>query len=80
MILPTKNISPDRALLTLAGKIFQGLTSPRTISGIWDEFRIQQEARPVSYAFFILAVDLLFLMKLISLGDDGLIHRRLGGQ
>lgn len=80
MILPTKNISPDRALLTLAGKVFQGLASPRTISGVWDEFRIQQEARPVSYAFFILAIDLLFLMKLVSLGDDGLIRRHVGGQ
>ena len=78
MILPTKNISPDRALLTLAGKVFQGLTSPRTISGVWDEFRAQQEARPVSYAFFILAIDLLFLIKLVSLDDDGLLHRRIG--
>lgn len=80
MILPTKNISPDRALLTLAGKVFQCLGSPRTVSGVWDEFRMQQEARPVSYAFFILAIDLLFLMKLVSLGDDGLIRRHVGGQ
>ena len=41
---------------------------------------MQQEARPVSYAFFILAIDLLFLMKLVSLGDDGLIRRRAGGE
>jgi hypothetical protein len=80
LILPTKNISPDRALLTLAGKVFRVLSTPRTVSGIWDEFRMQQEARPVSYAFFILAIDLLFLMKLVSLGDDGLIRRRAGGE
>ncbi len=80
MILPTKNISPDRALLTLAGKVFRSLGSPRTVSGVWDEFRMQQEARPVSYAFFILAIDLLFLMKLVSLDDNGLIRRHVGGQ
>ena len=80
MILPTKNISPDRALLTLAGKVFADLRSPRTVSAVWDEFRAQQEARPVSYAFFILAIDLLFLMKLVLLDDDGLIRRRAGGQ
>ena len=79
MILPTKNIRPSRALLTLAGKVFNGLGSPRTVSGLWDEFRMQQEAHPVSYAFFILAIDLLFLLKLVSLGDDGLIRRRMGG-
>lgn len=80
MILPTKNISPDRALLTLAGKVFEGLSAPRTVSGVWDEFRAQQQTRPVSYAFFILAIDLLFLMKLVSLDDDGLIRRRTRGQ
>ena len=80
MILPTKNISPDRALLTLAGKVFEGLGAPRTVSGVWDDFRSQQQARPVSYAFFILALDLLFLMTLVTLEDDGLIRRRTGGQ
>ncbi|MFN3509688.1 MAG: ABC-three component system middle component 6 [Allorhizobium sp.] len=80
MILPTKNISPDRALLTLAGNVFNRLGSPRTVSGVWDEFRLQQQARPVSYAFFILAIDLLFLMQLVSLGDDGLIRRRAGAK
>lgn len=80
MILPTKNISPDRALLTLAGKVFDSLTSPRTVSAVWNDFRTQQEARPVSYAFFILSLDLLFLMNLVLLDDTGLIRRRAGGQ
>jgi hypothetical protein len=80
VILPTKNISPDRALLTLAGKVFDGLASARTVSSAWDEFRMQHEARPVAYAFFILAIDLLFLMQLVSFDDDGLIRRRVGGQ
>lgn len=80
MILPTKNISPDRALLTLAGKVFQRLSAPRTVSGVWDDFRAQQKARPISYAFFILAIDLLFLMKLVTIDDDGLIRRLTGGQ
>lgn len=75
MILPTKNISPDRALLTLAGKIFGRLNAPRTISGIWDEFRAQQESRPIAYGWFILAVDLLFLMQLVWLDQDGLLRR-----
>ncbi len=80
MILPTKNISPDRALLTLAGKVFEGLAAPKTVSGLWDDFREQQQARPISYAFFILAVDLLYLMKLVTLYDYCLIQRRTGGE
>lgn len=80
MILPTKNISPDRALLTLAGKVFDGLGAPRTVSAIWDDFRREQQVRPVAYSWFILAIDLLFLMKLVRLDENGLLCRRAGGQ
>lgn len=75
MILPTKNISPDRALLTLAGTIFGRLEVPRTVSSIWDEFRVERDTRPVAYAWFILAIDLLFLMGLVWLDQDGLLRR-----
>lgn len=75
MILPTKNINPDRALLTLAGRVFDRLGRPRTISGVWDEFREEQQARPIAYAWFVLAIDLLFLMNLVWLDQDGLLRR-----
>lgn len=75
MILPTKNISPDRALLTLAGRIFDRLDVARTVSGVWNEFRTEQKARPVAYGWFILAIDLLFLMELVWLDQDGLLQR-----
>lgn len=75
MILPTKNISPDRALLTLAGKIFERIEGARTISGLWDEVRAEQQVRPVAYGWFILAIDLLFLMQLVWLDQDGLLQR-----
>ena len=80
MILPTKNISPDRALLTLAGRVFDGLGAPRTISAVWDDFRRDQRARPVAYSWFILAIDLLFLIKLIRLDENGLLTRHAGRQ
>jgi hypothetical protein len=80
MILPTKNINPDRALLTLAGKVFARLDTPSTVSGIWDDFRREQQSRPVAYAWFILAIDLLFLMHLVWLDQDGLLRRKSGDE
>ena len=80
MILPTKNISPDRALLTLAGRVFDRLGTPRTVSGIWDEFRSEEQSRPVAYPWFILAIDLLFLMQLVRIDQDGLLRRKARGQ
>lgn len=80
MILPTKNINTDRALLTLAGKVFDRLVAPRTISALWDEFRHQQQSRPIAYSWFILAIDLLYLMKLVGLDENGLLRRQAGGR
>ena len=39
MILPDRNIAPDRALLTIGDMIFERLTEPMTVSGLWDEIR-----------------------------------------
>lgn len=79
MILPTKNIAPDRALLTLAGRVFETLTMPRTVSAVWDEFRTDRGARPIAYGWFILAIDLLHMMGLVGIDQDGLLSRRADG-
>jgi hypothetical protein len=35
MIIPTKGISADRALLTVGAQILQQLDQPRTVSASW---------------------------------------------
>jgi hypothetical protein len=75
MILPTKNIAPERALLTIAGQVYDRLTSPATVSRIWDEVRAEHHRRPIAYAWFLLAVDFLFIMNLIRYDDNDLLHR-----
>jgi hypothetical protein len=77
MILPTKNIAPDRALLTLAGKVYDRLNKPGTVSRLWDEIRAEHQTRPISYGWFLLAVDLLFLLNLVWFDQRGLLHRSL---
>jgi hypothetical protein len=39
MILPDRNIAPDRALLSIGGMIFDRLAEPMTVSRLWDEIR-----------------------------------------
>jgi hypothetical protein len=75
MILPSKNIAPDRALLTLAGKVFACLKAPSTVSRLWDDIRADHQARPISYGWFVLAVDLLFILNLVEFDQKGLLHR-----
>lgn len=78
MILPTKHIRSDRALIGVGGEILRLLTQPMTVSRLWDEVR---EARatyapssPMSYEWFVLALDLLFMMGAVNL-DRGVLYR-----
>jgi hypothetical protein len=75
MILPDRNIAPDRALLTIGGIIFDRLSEPMTVSRLWDEIREFHRKRPISYVWFLLSVDLLFVMNLVWFDQDGLLRR-----
>lgn len=75
MILPDRNIAPDRALLTLGGMIFDRLTEPTTVSRLWDDIRELHQKRPISYVWFLLSVDLLFVLNLVWFDQDGLLRR-----
>ncbi len=78
MILPTKHLPSDRALLTVGARILALLNEPRTISVLWDRMRLKRDLRdnrpPMSYDWFILALDLLFVMGAIDF-RDGLVRR-----
>ncbi|MGJ0395383.1 MAG: ABC-three component system middle component 6 [Methylocystis sp.] len=78
MILPSRNIAPDRALLTIAGNVFQRLSEPMTVSRLWDDLRREYQKKPISYSWFILAIDLLYVMNLVWFDQDGLLRRSKG--
>ncbi|HXT07621.1 MAG TPA: ABC-three component system middle component 6 [Roseiarcus sp.] len=77
MILPDRNIAPDRALLTIGGLVFDRLAEPKTASRLWDEIREAHRRRPISYVWFLLAVDLLFTLNLAWFDQDGLLKRQV---
>ena len=78
MILPSKHLSEDRALLTVGAVVLQHLSRPVTVSALWEELlRSHAEEEMPShpgYDTFVLALDLLFLMGAIEL-HDGLLVR-----
>ena len=80
MILPTKHISQDRALLTVGSYILKLLDKHKTVSALWEEtilkYDVRQDANPgISYDWFVLALDLLFAIDAIEI-KDGLLCRR----
>jgi hypothetical protein len=78
MILPTKHIRSDRALITVGGDILGHLREPTTISRLWDNIRTRRggvaEPAPINYDWFVLALDLLFMVGALEL-ERGLIRK-----
>jgi hypothetical protein len=79
MILPSKHLSQNRALLTVGAVILRHLSAPVTVSALWEE--VSRSSRgptalsALRYDAFVLALDLLFLMGIIEL-HEGLLVRK----
>jgi hypothetical protein len=81
MILPSKHLPQDRALLTVGGHVLTFLARPKTVSALWEELNKHEAGltttmpRRITYDWFLLALDLLYALGTIEL-DSGRVARR----
>jgi hypothetical protein len=70
VILPTKYLPHDRALLTIGGDILAQLEEPLTVSELWERVcatrSVKGRASTLSFDWFILALNLLFAIAAIT--------------
>ncbi len=70
MILPTKRLSQDRSLLYVGAEILRLADEPKTVSRLWQDLQSSRSAQtglaPLTYDWFVLSLDLLFLMNAIK--------------
>lgn len=80
MILPTKYLSHDRALLSIGGEILKYLEEPRTVSALWDCVRdahnYKRAATPVSFDWFVLALNLLYAISAVEY-REGVVYSQV---
>lgn len=78
MILPTKHIRPDRALIGVGAEVLGVLSQPMTMSKLWDEIRSRRSAdmsSPViGYRWFVLSLNLLYMISAVEF-ERGLIRK-----
>ena len=78
MILPSKHIRSERALIGVGGEVLRILGRPMTMSGLWDEIRsrrsVDVSSFVIDYRWFVLTLDLLYMIKAIEF-DRGLIRK-----
>ena len=81
MILPSKHLPQDRALLTVGGHVLTFLARPKTVSALWEELNRQDQGmvairpRRITYDWFVLALDLLYILGAVEL-ESGILRRR----
>jgi hypothetical protein len=79
LLLPTKGLSQDRALLTVGSLVLSALTTPTSVTGLWERFRrlqLAHGANPrISFDWFALALSLLFMLGLVERSTDGRLQK-----
>ena len=79
MILPTKHMATNRALLGVGGEVLRALSTPKTMSALWDEIRAadhREKQAAIDYKWFVLALDLLFMLGAVELAQ-GVLQRKV---
>jgi hypothetical protein len=78
VILPTKYLPHDRALLSVGAEILAQLKEPRTVSELWEcvrEDRMKRvAAAPLSFDWFVLALNLLYAVTAVEY-RNGVVRR-----
>ncbi|MCY4259594.1 MAG: hypothetical protein OXC91_04950 [Rhodobacteraceae bacterium] len=78
MILPTKHIRTERAIIGIGGELLALMDEPMTVSRLWNEVRARRTvatpATPIDYDWFVLALDFLFLIGVVEC-QQGLVAR-----
>jgi hypothetical protein len=80
MLLPTKGITPSRALLTVGATVIGLLESPTTVSGLWERFsQANRSAGPkdkITFDWFAMALTMLFALNIVGYDAAGQLERR----
>lgn len=76
MILPTKHLSQERSLIGIGGEVLGLLNENKTVSALWHDFKRFRTERglTISFDWFVLALDLLFMMNAIK-SEKGRLRR-----
>lgn len=75
---PHKKACPERAMITIGADLLGLLTEPKTVSRLWSELSDmmsqQSSTRLISYDWFILTLDLLYILGGVEM-ERGKIRR-----
>lgn len=79
MLLPTKGVSTQRALITVGSELLETLETPKSVSALWEQYiaRVQNQGRTdhITFDWFSLALASLFAINLVEWAPSGHLRR-----
>ena len=72
MIMPSKYLREDEALVGVGGILLQRIEGRRNISFLWEDVKTNHAV--ATFERFILALDFLFLLGLIDIKDNEIMR------
>lgn len=79
MLLPTKEISPQRALITVGAGLLSLLDTPTTVSGLWERYsqnaQFAGNSAKITFDLFAMALSMLFAIQALAWNDSGQLVR-----
>ncbi|GAB4335899.1 MAG: hypothetical protein Kow0089_05860 [Desulfobulbaceae bacterium] len=72
MILPSKHIPEEQALLGVGAVLLREIKQPHTVTSLWEKVRTHQVVG--TFERFVLALDMLHITGVVTL-NNGMIER-----
>lgn len=74
MILPSKHIPQNQALLGIGAVLLQEIEQPQTVTSLWE--RVRSHPAVGTFERFVLALDMIHIMGLTVL-TNGMVERKI---
>lgn len=82
MLLPTRGVTVDKALLSVGATILTSLESPASVTALWEKVQAPyaqsvpgHRVTAITFDWFSLALASLYALGLVDNSRDGLIRR-----
>lgn len=79
MLLPTKGVSAERALITVGANLLEVLQTPKSVSALWEQYAARENEKGrsdyVTFDWFSLGVASLFAVNLVEWTQSGHLRR-----
>lgn len=79
MLLPTKGVSAERAIITVGSDVLEQLRTPKSVTALWEQYtaRKREGGGPdrITFDWFSLALASLFAINLVEWTPSGHLRR-----